>query len=277
MKVKEIIRKRNASAKFVATKAVVSKVTAAADLLCSPPDLSKAKRVLFVQPHPDDNQIGAGGTMAWLKSIGVEVYELTVTDDRYAEPEYIGKENKVQTLRQKEALAAQKYLGVKNAGFLGFADKNDNSEREISLKIMEVIRQLKPDYVITADPNLETECHSDHIKVGNAVKYAAMDAQCNFYPDFIDGKLRDDAWKVKGVGFYYTDKPNTIIDITDFEETKMQSIKCHKSQAEPALLAAIMLQQQMFAEGTEFKAAEPLRMLNNLQMHCFNLPVISKE
>ena len=42
------------------------------------------------------------------------------------------------------------------------------------------------------------------------------------------------------------------------------------------LLAAIMLQQQMFAEGTEFKAAEPLRLLNNLQMHCFNLPVISK-
>ena len=36
-------------------------------------------------------------------------------------------------------------------------------------------------------------------------------------------------------------------------------------------------QQQMFAEGTPFKAAEPLRMLNGLQMHCFNLPVISKE
>ena len=57
----------------------------------------------------------------------------------------------------------------------------------------------------------------------------------------------------------------------------MQSIKRHKSQAEPALLAAIMLQQQMFAEGTTFKAAEPLRLLNNLQMHCFNLPVINKE
>ena len=46
MKVKEIIRKRNSSAKFIATKAVVSKVTAAADLLCAPPDLSKAERVL---------------------------------------------------------------------------------------------------------------------------------------------------------------------------------------------------------------------------------------
>lgn len=273
MEIKKIFRKRNSSIKFAAVKGVVSAATAADDLLCSPPDISKAKRVLFVQPHPDDNEIGAGGTMAWLRSLGVEVYELTVTDDRYADPKYIGKENDVQTLRQKEALAAQRVLGVKNAGFLGFADKNDNSVREISLKVVEVIRQVKPDYVLTVDPNLETECHSDHIKVGEAVKYAAMDALCDFYPDFIDGKLRDDAWRVKGVGFYYTDKPNTLVDITEFEELKMKSIRCHKSQAEPTLLAAIMLQNKMFAEGTEYKAAEPLRLLTSLQMHCFNLPV----
>ena len=100
-----------------------------------------------------------------------------------------------------------------------------------------------------------------------------MDAQCDFYPEFIDGKKRDDAWKVTAIGFYYTDKPNTLIDITDFQELKMESIKCHVSQAEPALLAAIMLQDKLFAEGTDFKAAEPLRMLSSLQMHCFNLPV----
>ena len=274
MKIKNILRKRNSSLKFEAARGVLTAATSAADMLCAPPDITKAKSVLFVQPHPDDNQIGAGGTIAYLRSLGIECYELTVTDDRYADVNYIGKENDVQTVRQKEALAAQQMLGMKNAGFLGFADKNDNSEREISLKIVEVIRKIKPDYVITADPLLESECHSDHIKVGNAVKYAAMDALCDFYPDFIDGKLRDDAWRVKGVGFYYTDKPNTLIDITEFEEIKMKSVKCHVSQAEPALLAAIMLQQQMFAEGTQFKSAEPLRMLSNLQMHCFNLPVV---
>lgn len=273
MKIKEILKKRNGSIKFAATKGVLKAATAAADMLCAPPDLSKAKRVLFVQPHPDDNQIGAGGTIAWLRSLGVEVYELTVTDDRYAVPEYKGKENEIQTLRQKEALAAQQMLGMKNAGFLGFADKTDATEREISLKIVEVIREIKPDYVITADPLLASECHSDHIKIGNAVKFAAMDALCDFYPEFKDGKLRDDAWRVKGVGFYYTDKPNTLVDITEFEELKMKAVKCHVSQAEPTLLAAIMLQQQMFAEGTEFKAAEPLRLLSDLQMHCFNLPI----
>lgn len=273
-KVKEILRKRNNSIKFSATKGVLTAATAAADMLCAPPDLSKCKKVLFVQPHPDDNQIGAGGTIAWLRSLGIEVYELTVTDDRYADVAYIGKENEVQTVRQEEALAAQQMLGMKNAGFLGFADKNDATEREISLKVLEVIREVKPDFVITADPNLATECHSDHIKVGNAVKYAVMDSMCDFYPEFVDGKPRTDAWRVGGVGFYYTDKPNTLVDITEFEELKMKAVKCHVSQAEPTLLAAIMLQQQMFAEGTEFKAAEPLRLLSDLQMHCFNLPVV---
>lgn len=274
MKIKEILRKRNAEIKFAATKNVVSAATVAADTLCAPPDLTKMKKVLFVQPHPDDNQIGAGGTMAYLISRGIEVYELTVTDDRYAEPEYIGKENEIETVRQKEAISAQRLLGVKNAGFLGFADKNDNTEREISLKVLEVIREIKPDFVLTVDPNLATECHSDHIKVGNAVKYAVMDCVCNFYPEFQNGGFRDDAYKLKGVGFYYTDKPNTIVDITEFEQLKMQSIKCHVSQAEPTLLAAVMLQNKIFAEGTEYKAAEPLRLLSDLQMHCFNLPVV---
>lgn len=275
MGVFDVIKKRNSQIMFKAERAALAAAsTAVVDKLCCAPDLSKAKRVLFVQPHPDDNQIGAGGTMAWLVSLGVEVWELTVTDDRYANPEYIGKENEVQTVRQKEALAAQRFLGVRNAGFLGFADKTRASVDELSQAILPVIRKIKPDYVLTVDPNLATETHSDHIKVGNAVKFACMDAECNFYPEFQNGALRDDAWKVSGIGFYYTDNPNTLIDISDFEEKKMESVYLHVSQKDPMLNLAIRMQQQAFAKGTPFKAAEPLRLLSSLQMHCFNLPII---
>lgn len=274
MGVFDTIKQRNKSIKFSAERMALSAAgTLAIDTICSPPDLSKAKRVLFVQPHPDDNQIGAGGTIAWLISLGVEVWELTVTDDRYADPAYMGKENEIETTRQKEAMAAQRYLGMRNAGFLGFADKTRKSADEISQAILPVIRKIKPDYVLTVDPNLATETHSDHIKVGNAVKYACQDAMCNFYPEFQDDKFRDDAWKVSGIGFYYTDKPNTLIDISDFEEKKMESIYLHKSQHDPVLNLAIRMQQQAFAKGTKFKAAEPLRLLSSMQMHCFNLPV----
>ena len=273
-KIIEKFKKRNQTMRFNIEHATLGALShAAADPLCAPPDLSKAKRVLFVQPHPDDNEIGAGGTIAWLVSLGIEVWELTVLDDRYANPDYIGKENEVETIRQKEAKAAQEYLGIKNAGFLGFADKTRATVDELSVAIMKVIRRVQPDYVLTPDPLLVNECHSDHIKVGTAVKSACMDSECDFYPEFVDGKLRDDAWKVKGVGFYYTDRPNTVVDISEFEEMKIESIKKHVSQCNIGLLAAVRLQDQLFASGTPFKAAEPLRLQTNLQMHCFNLPI----
>ncbi len=273
-KIIDKFKKRNQTIKFNIDRATLDTLSkVAADPLCAPPDLSKAKRVLFVQPHPDDNEIGAGGTIAWLVSLGVEVWELTVLDDRYANPDYIGRENEVETIRQKEAKAAQEYLGIKNAGFLGFADKTRATVDELSVAIMNVIRKVKPDYVLTPDPLLVNECHSDHIKVGTAVKYACMDSECDFYPEFVDGKLRNDAWKVKGLGFYYTDKPNTLVDISEFEEKKIESIKKHVSQCNIGLLAGVRLQDQLFASGTSFTAAEPLRLQTNLQMHCFNLPI----
>lgn len=265
--------KRKASAKFELESDIIGALSGVAPLLCAPPSLRSAKRVLFVQPHPDDNQIAAGGTIAWLISRGVECWELTVTDDRYAVPEYIGKENEIETVRQKEAQAAQKLLGMKNAGFLGFADKTTADVHEISKKIVEVIRRIQPDFVITADPNMANECHSDHIKVGTAVKYACMDAQCAFYPEFQDGKLRDDVYSVPNIGFYYTDKPNYIVDISDFEETKLNAINCHVSQADFILRTVVRLEEQYYAKGTRYKAVEHFRLQKSLQMHCFDLPV----
>ena len=50
-------------------------------MLIPTPDLLRARRLLCVQPHYDDNDIGAGGTIARLADAGAEVHYLTVTDD----------------------------------------------------------------------------------------------------------------------------------------------------------------------------------------------------
>lgn len=245
-------------------------VSPAVSKICEPPKLKGIKRALFIQPHPDDNQIGAGGTIAMLIDSGVEVWELTVLDDRYTDLSYSGKG---LTVRQNETLAAQECLGMKNAGFLGFGDRTPESARAISIKITEVIRKIQPDAVFTADPNLENEFHEDHLKVARAVQYAVLDAGFKFYPEYIDGKPREDIWNVEIIGFYYTDKPNTIVDISDYEEKKLESMQCHASQMEPGLQTIIKLQAQQFAEGTPYQAAEALRMLSKMQTHCFNLPI----
>ena len=269
-KIKNILRKRNGSIRHQLTDSVLTAATAAADAICAPPDITKAKKVLFVQPHPDDNQIGAGGTIARMIDMGIEVYELTVLDDRYTDLTYNGEGF---TIRQQEALNAQKILGIKNAGFLGFGDRTTATDREISKKLVEVIRKIKPDAVFTVDPSLLTECHEDHLKVGNAVKYAVLDAGFDFYPEYVDGKPRTDTHNVKTLGFYYTDKPNVIVDIGDYEDIKFRSIYAHESQKNVGINAALRLQSQYFAQGTDYKAAEALRLQNGLHNHCFNLPV----
>ncbi|HOO26063.1 MAG TPA: PIG-L family deacetylase, partial [Clostridiales bacterium] len=110
-------KKKKISARLKVERQVFKTVSPLLDKLLAPPKIENIKRVLFIQPHPDDNQIAAGGTIAAMVSRGVEVFELTVLDDRYLDLTYKGEG---LTVRQKEALAAQELLGMKNAGFLDF-------------------------------------------------------------------------------------------------------------------------------------------------------------
>lgn len=264
------MNKKKPSLRLSAERKALKAVSPVLQKISAPPKLKNIKRALFIQPHPDDNQIGAGGTIAMLVDTGAEVYELTVLDDRYIDLTYTGKG---YTVRQKETLAAQRCLGMKNAGFLGFGDRTEASAREISEVIVKVIREIKPDAVFTVDPNLENECHEDHIKVAEAVKYAVLDATFPFYPEYINNKPRDDVWVVDTLGFYYTDKPNTIVDISEYEQKKIESMRCHKSQPVAALEPVIILLAQQIAQGTPYKAAEALRVISKFHTHCFSLPV----
>ncbi|NLA73522.1 MAG: PIG-L family deacetylase [Clostridiales bacterium] len=243
----------------------------ALDDFLAAPGIDDIKRALFIQPHPDDNQIGAGGLIAKLVQKGAEVYELTVCDDRFVD---IGYNGEGFTTRQKETLEAQKCLGMKNAGFLGFADKTRAGVEEISEAIVSVIRDIKPDAVFSADSSVSNECHSDHIKVGQAVKYACMDAECNFYPNLIDGKLRDDAYLVPMLGFYYTDKPNTIIDITEYYDKKTEAIGCHESQVSMPLMFAIGALAGKWGEQKGYEYAEAFKIIGSIHMHCYPFEVL---
>lgn len=265
--------RKKATTKLRMQRKLLRAVSPAAQKLMEPPKLENIKRALFIQPHPDDNQIGAGGTIARLIDQGAEVWELTVLDDRYTDDTYTGQG---LTVRQKEALASQACLGMRNAGFLGYGDRTRAPMREIADKITFIIRDIQPDAVFTIDPNLENECHEDHLKVARAVQTAVLDAEFSFLPARVDsaaGQKAANTCKVAAIGYYYTDKPNLLVDISDFEEKKMESIQCHASQMVPGFPALLKLQTQQFAMQTDYEAAEPLRMVSKMHTHCFNLPV----
>ena len=163
---------------------------------------------------------------------------------------------------------------MKNAGFLGFADKTRACVEEISDAILPVIRKIRPDAVFSVDPGVPNECHSDHVKVGQAVKYAVMDAECDFYPSLIDGKLRTDAWAAPALGFYYTDTPNLIVDITDYFEKKKEAICCHESQVSLPLMVALGALAEKWGESEGYEYAESFRLIGRVHMHCYPFPVV---
>ncbi len=267
------MKNKNQPFKYLQMNKTFEQLSPAAAELAKPPRLDSIKRALFIQPHPDDNQVGAGGTMAYLVSRGVEVFELTVLDDRFSDLDYSGEG---LTVRQAEALAAAECLGTTHVGFVGYGDRTKVTEREITDAIIPYIRQVRPDVVFTPDPYLENENHEDHVKVPRAAMYAVRDACIGFLPELLDGKKRTDRWRTGMIAFYYTPRPNTIIDVTDFQEKKIAAMGCHASQMSDEVYMLVELFSNEMALGTPYKAAEGFRVISQIHTHCFHFPIINR-
>ena len=236
--------------------------------LLAPPNILTAKRVLCIQPHPDDNEIGMGGTMAALKNLGCDLHALTVTDgsqgnrDRSATPEA------TKEIRRKETQEAGKHLGVSHFYFLDEPDGTLSDIVGLSEKIADVIRQAKPDVIFCPDPWLPYEGHYDHIVTGRAASNAfhmsgRQNLKSSAHPPF----------GASAIAYYFTANPNTVLDISPFFEQKFEAIALHQSQMDFETLAMYRVYFQMkaadLAKGQDFVLGEGFKALSAIHTHCF--------
>ncbi len=191
------------------------------------PKFNNYQKFLFIGPHPDDIEIGAGATVAKLTSMGKEVKFLVCTDGRYG----IDKEGidvkKAVEIRQEEAKNAAKLLGVKEIEFLPYSDGGKYDVKELTDSITKVICNYQPDIIFAPDPKVISELHIDHINTGESAGFA-------FLASTISKQMREEnlnASKVTAIAFYFTDKPNTTYKITK-QQVKLQqnAIRQHVSQ-----------------------------------------------
>ena len=139
------------------------------------PRIEKYRRFLFVGPHPDDIEIGAGATAAKLAAMGKEVCFLICLDGRFGDgnaPEGVRGEQLV-ALRRQEALSSAAMLGVQDVRFLDLCDGGFYEQKELVQKIARVVGDFQPDVILAPDPDVTSECHADHLNVGNAAKQVA--------------------------------------------------------------------------------------------------------
>jgi LmbE family N-acetylglucosaminyl deacetylase len=237
------------------------------------PDLFSARRILCIQPHYDDNDIGAGGILARLQQNGAELIYLTVTDDLMGvRDSSLTNEQAAQALARDQA-AAGKILGVREQLWLGYPDAGAYDYFAVRRDLLCQIRRLQPDFVFSPDPWLMYEGHRDHIQTGlataEAVMFAGMTRIASSDPQ-VDAAYPGHA--IQGIAFYYTREPNLIADISETWEAKLAAVQCYTTQFDPQgmaeLLLALEIKSQQAAAGQAFGRGEPLKLLHPSALHC---------
>ncbi len=236
------------------------------------PDIFQAKRVLCVQPHYDDNDIAAGGTIAALHKAGAEIFYLTATNDLIGVMDTSLSEEAATEVLRSEQMQAGACIGVSRQYWLGYPDAGDYDYFGLRKGIIQHVRMLRPDLLFTCDPWLPYEAHHDHSAVGRAAAEAAI----------LYGLLRlpsdpqvDAAYvphTLEAVAFYATHAPNTWVDISRTREKKHAALDCYQAQFTPEemqqLHGLLNLQEQACAEGLQdCTHAEPLKVLTPRQLH----------
>ena len=186
-------------------------------------DLLRCRRVLAVQPHYDDNDIGCAGTIRLLAVSGAEVVYVTVTDDLAGvlDPHMPDAEASAGLLAEQRRAAEM--LGVAALEQLGWPDAGGLEHVALRNQVIALIRKYRPEVVLTVDPWLAHEAHRDHVCTGLAVSEAVLLSDLP--------RIARDAghppWAVGHIAYYDTDDGNVTID-TSAVQTERHAVLDHR-------------------------------------------------
>ncbi|MBN1300537.1 MAG: bacillithiol biosynthesis deacetylase BshB1 [Melioribacteraceae bacterium] len=178
--------------------------------------------VIVFAAHPDDAEIGMGGTIALLTDNGFRVGIIDLTKAE------LSTRGDVKT-RSAETVRASQILGLELRENLELSDGHLEVTDEYIKMIVRIIRNYKPEIIFAPYFN---DRHPDHIAVSQIVKKAYfLSGLKNFDTGNSGGKT--EAVRPKKI-FYYMQSfkfdPKFIVDITKYFETKMNSVKAYKTQ-----------------------------------------------
>lgn len=212
-------------------------------LIAPIPDIEKSNRILFVGPHPDDVEIGAGATLNKFVKSGKVVKMVVCTDGGAGSMDATKKIEDIVKMRLEESERAANLLGAQEFVNLNFPDGGRYSEDDLAEKLAQEIYSFKPDLVLCPDPYLPTETHPDHVKCGRATGSASAIASNYFSAkrhnlDFDPKQIV----MTRKLAYYFTHRPNVFVEVSEKDTSaRLNAIKCHKSQFSSALAEGLAL------------------------------------
>jgi len=173
--------------------------------------------ILVFGAHPDDVELGCGGTI--LKHVK-QGYKVGIIDLTRGE---LGTRGTEET-RSAETENSTKILGVSLRDNMGFKDGVFQNDESNKMELIKKIREYKPEIVIT---NAPTDRHPDHGRSSD------LTIDSCFLSGLEKIETGQDVWRPKHIYHYIqfnTILPDFVVDITDEMEQKIESILCYKTQ-----------------------------------------------
>ena len=198
--------------------------------------------LLAVGAHPDDIELGCGGTLQKAIQNQTRVIALYLTK---------GEKSGSKAIRMKESQKALGVLGTSDVFFEDFPDTQIPDSHEIIACMEKYVIKFKPTVVLTHTIN---DSHQDHRRVG----WLSMSAFRN-----IPKVLAFETPRVRSAAFM----PNYFVDISSSIEKKWEALKCHTSQQDKRYLAYESMINLSSFRGSQVgvKAAEAFEVVKYLE------------
>jgi bacillithiol biosynthesis deacetylase BshB1 len=201
--------------------------------------------LLVFGPHPDDLEIGLGGTIAGHVAAG---YEVGLCDLTAGE---MGSNGTVEE-RLAEAEAARKTLGAGWRENLRWADRRIGKDPGHLEQAVSFIRRHRPAAIAVP---YWSDRHPDHVAASEVLTEAAFNAGLRRY------KAEGEAWRPEWVCYYFINDAadaSFVVDVSDHYETKRRALDCHRSQFQSSSAAAVntRLNTPLFRQLIESRDAQ---------------------
>lgn len=178
--------------------------------------------ILVFGAHPDDAELGAGGTIAKEIKHGKKVGVIDLTRGE------LGTRGSAE-IRDQEAVSAAKILGLSLRENLRFRDGFFTNDEAHQLKVIEMVRKYRPDIVLC---NAIEDRHIDHAKGSKLVSDACFLSGLMKIKTQYNGEPQD-KWRPKAIYHYIQWKnlnPDFVVDISEHMEHKIEAIEAYSSQ-----------------------------------------------
>jgi N-acetylglucosamine malate deacetylase 1 len=216
---------------------------------------------LVIAPHPDDAELGMGGTIALMRAQGLRVGILDLTD---GEPTPRG----TPEIRARETAAATAALGLDWRENLGLPNRRLRATLAARGRLAAVIRRTRPRRLFAP---YWVDAHPDHVAATRLVEAA------RFWAKLTKCDLPGDPWHPERIYHYWcvhlklVRSPAFVVDISSTWETKWRSLACYASQFSAAAPSPTVLDRVAATaawwgsvigttHGEPFFAREPLAL-----------------